>query len=517
MKKSLIITFGIILFITLICASVSYSINFYHLDGYPNYSPSDPIPGQRTVFNYVIMCEGAECTDSPTLQVNFVVNGSIVDTHTLTGRPHVGVDGQFYWNAVDGANVQIIIDPDNNISESNEADNSWSERIECSDPPRPDLYIYSCSYNPSPIAEGERITFRYRVNNSGRFGEVTTGPFTVALRVGGRVVGQNRHRGVPHIEDLSTMPEGTINWRAHCGEPITLVVDIHNEVDEGDESNNIYGPSEGPRPFECVPSRLNLVISTFDESHPGSGGVMAGSHVSFTADVKAFRIRPRNVRLTCGIVGGDVLYDHTFPTLSEYLPDTVWIERASFRHQFCPVGRAFRVYCEVDPDNAHIESDETDNREVIGFRTVENPLNPHLCPEAEPAPPPPPRHSKKDKYNFSIDFSKKSINTNFKPKQKLSIKGVINLTGNVISKSVKFRGYITKHDKLKKIIVKKFPPKEVNLTKGNPYHFFWKWLPKSAGNYTATAEFVPIKPKGDQDASDNKATMKIKLSSLKLK
>jgi subtilase family serine protease len=335
-----------------------------------------PVAGETASLSYVVGCEGEACRGQ-SFQLGFMVDGHLIETRTVTASE--ASQSLIFWEPNCGGTVQLVIDPDNLLSETDETDNTWSGTVSCIERPeteKPDLSISGVFMDPWPIAEGERITFTYSVANGGRFGSVATGPFTVGLRVGGVIVGSNRYAGIPCTSDTRDLPHGTITWTAHCGGPIELVVDTENEVDEGDETNNVYNGLGTVRPLECVPARVDLTVMLFQVSD-GNPEIQAGRTKAYIADIWAFRGDPRNVRVRCGIVGGEVLYDEVLSSLGA-LDEVRRGERISFSTALCPAGRTFRLYCEVDPDNEIAESDETDNREEYAVTTVADPR--YTCP-----------------------------------------------------------------------------------------------------------------------------------------
>jgi hypothetical protein len=151
-----------------------------------------------------------------------------------------------------------------------------------------------------------------------------------------------------------------------------------DEVDEGDETNNVYDGSGGVVPFECVPARMDLWVSLFSVSDDDPE-IEAGRTKTYIADIIAVRGDPRSIRVRCGIVGGAVLHEEVLPSLDfmEIDPERRG-ERIRFDAELCPAGSTFRLYCEVDPDGAITESDETNNRQEYEVTTVADPL--YTCP-----------------------------------------------------------------------------------------------------------------------------------------
>ena len=334
-----------------------------------------PVEGDSASLSYAISCDGEGCMGQ-SFQLGLMLDGSLNQTKTISAVE--ASSGLIHWEPNCGGMWELVIDPDNLLEETDETDNTASGTVDCIAWPeteKPDLKIYSAYVDPWPLVAGERVDFHYSLYNTGRFGEVATGPFTVGLRVGDRFVGTNRHAaGMEYTTDHSEMVEGTITWlRPTCGEPIALVVDTGDEVDEGDETNNVYDGSGGVVPFECVPARVDLWVSLFSVSDDDPE-IPAGGTKTYVADIIAVRGDPRSIRVRCGIVGGAVLHEEVLPSLDVMeIDDARRGERIRFDTALCPAGSTFRLYCEVDPDGAITESDETNNRQEYEVTTVPHP------------------------------------------------------------------------------------------------------------------------------------------------
>ena len=339
-----------------------------------------PIAGEGCSLDFAISCDGGGC-EGQAFQLGLMVDGSLVETRTLSAVE--AVSGQMHWESNCGGTWELVIDPDDLLAETDETDNTASGTVECivrPDTEKPDLLIYSAHVHPWPLVAGTRVDFNYSLFNTGRFGEVATGPFSVGLRVGDRIILSNRHAaGMPYTTDHSEMVEGTITWWfPTCGEPIALVVDTEDEVDEADETNNVYDGSGGVAPFECVPASLDLTVMLFQVSDDNPE-IAAGATKTYIADIIALRGDPRSVRVRCGIVGGAVLHEEVLPSIDVMAIDpTRRGERIRFDTSLCPAGSTFRLYCEVDPDGAITEYDETNNRQEYEVTTVVHPS--YHCP-----------------------------------------------------------------------------------------------------------------------------------------
>lgn len=341
-----------------------------------------PIDGEYSDIDYAFTCDGPGCSDVYSLTVALRVGGTTVDTdeHTRSAGEMALRDrsGRIGADSVCGATVELVLDPDNEIDETDEGDNTWTSTVECIDRPdteKPDLSVMAW-FSPTPLADDETVRFDYQVRNSARFGEAAAGTFKVGLRIGDSITRNRRHDGLASGATLDASFDRTI----HCDDgPISIVVDYLDEVDEGDETNNEFNGGGGVVSWECFPSRNNLRISLLGTSD-FNPNVSAGRAEDFVADVLSYRTNPHDVRVRCGVEGGDVLYDHTFSSLpeSETIGGGVRGERVRFSATLCPADRTFTVYCEADPDNDIEETDETDNRQTFVVTTVPDPAG--TCP-----------------------------------------------------------------------------------------------------------------------------------------
>jgi len=103
-----------------------------------------------------------------------------------------------------------------------------------------DLQVESVTWTPSIVSEGEAVTFSARIAN---FGKAGSGPFSVAVRVGGRqVAATNLGRLDPQTEVTVVL---TPSWTATSGcKTVQVVIDPDNRVVEENEDNNTCNAAE---------------------------------------------------------------------------------------------------------------------------------------------------------------------------------------------------------------------------------------------------------------------------------
>jgi hypothetical protein len=269
-------------------------------------APVREISGEESFINYEIhIADPWESTFDVT--VAFRVNGIQVNTQTFTftgAGLSGGRTGQFAWHTECGANLEVVIDPANAIVETNEADNSWTHLVSCVEPFRPNLIVsqYLVSWTPYLFNAGDRVAINYTTNN---IGEEDTGAYKTGLKVGDRIVAKTSHAGHPS----GTTSTGSFSWTADCSGPLSIVADCDSEVIESNERDNVFQKAE----FAC--SVPNLKAMTLTCSH-GSGDIPAGTPYQYNFNFNLEGVSDlSNVHIRMGIVGGDILYDETLPTL----------------------------------------------------------------------------------------------------------------------------------------------------------------------------------------------------------
>ncbi len=328
-----------------------------------------PGAGEIGELSYGVNCEGRDCEGMPAFNAQLSIAGSVSDMHSF-----IADSGNTYTSSVlvgnehvCGAEVTLVLDPENAVAETSETDNTWTRTATCIDAPAeemPDLVVQSVGVSPHIVAEGDTVSFRYRLINTERFGSVATGSFRVGLRVDGSVRDTQRHRGGLAPGERA---DGELSWDADCDASFEIVVDIEEDVAEADEANNEY-PKDRTL-FRCGEETLDLRVENFSARDRST--TLAGSAGGYNADIVAYSGNPGSVRVRCGIDGGATLYDDilSLADISAATGRPVRWANISFVAVLCPADTMFRMYCEVDPDNHIVESDESNNRQQYDIHT----------------------------------------------------------------------------------------------------------------------------------------------------
>lgn len=146
------------------------------------------------------------------------------------------------WTQEGTNNLEVVIDPDNNISESKENDNSKSLSLKVVIPKPPDLSISKSSLSPRKVTYdrlNKNIKVLATIKNSG---DIESGIYTIILRdkASGLVITEQSLKTLKAKGSFNfsyTMP--SLDWWAQEGKNnIEIIVDSANAVTESNEDNN---------------------------------------------------------------------------------------------------------------------------------------------------------------------------------------------------------------------------------------------------------------------------------------
>src|SRR6185369_13800066 len=234
--------------------------------------------------------------DSPPFNVRWLVDGQDVGAY---GR-HVGVaagttvltgNSQFPWTAQAGAHaITFVVDSDNEIAETNEANNQRTVNVTVAVSPLPDLKPTAIHYPAASLLTGAAVLFDSGVTNSGAG---NASGFDVRWLVDGQPVGADGfHAGVAAG---ATVLDGNsqFTWTAQPGTHIlSFLVDYDNRVAEVNELNNavtlVVTPVDAPRP-DLRPTTIRVTPAT-----PRSGDLVlfrSGVQNAGAGDSGPFNVR----------------------------------------------------------------------------------------------------------------------------------------------------------------------------------------------------------------------------------
>ncbi|MFC1988566.1 CARDB domain-containing protein [Chloroflexota bacterium] len=193
------------------------------------WSPSDPYSGDNVTFTVAVKNQGEGKAINPL--VVFHVNSQRLDADS-PGTIDSGStsNATFTWLTETGSHIiELIVDPNNTITESNESNN---KKIADFPTISPDLIVQSITWTPEELSVGETVTFSISIENQGR----AYAPASVfSYYIGSQTSGTERTPGIAAGNSAIV----TFAWTAEAGPlPVRIVLDFENRATESNESNN---------------------------------------------------------------------------------------------------------------------------------------------------------------------------------------------------------------------------------------------------------------------------------------
>ncbi len=324
------------------------------------WSPVEPAVGETITFTVTIKNQGSARANS--FRFNFYI-GSLSSGSQNVQTVDMGsqVAETFTWVAQAGAQtIKVIIDPSNNVPETNEDNNE--KTVNFAGASLPDLVIEGITWSPADPVVGETVTFMVIIKNrgSGRADD-----FYVAYYVDDTHLTSESVYSI----DASATDNTTFTWVAQAGSHgIKVIADEPHRIPESNEDNNertvIY-----PAPIDLViqniswlpvePLEGDNVTFTVTIKNRGSGQTDS-SHITYYIDDTYTGFVP------IGPVGSDASDNTTF----------TWTAQAGLR----------TIKVVVDPYNK-IPEDNESNNERTGVLSV-SALSVPSTPDSTPVPAP---------------------------------------------------------------------------------------------------------------------------------
>jgi uncharacterized repeat protein (TIGR01451 family) len=193
------------------------------------WSPANPSVGDTVTFTVTIKNQGT--TEANQSSVAYFIDDVFQTSNYLNPlAPSATVTKTFTWKAQVGVHtVKAVADHDNEVAESNEANNIKTYTFSSL---APDLIISSITWSPAKPSKGDTVTFSVKVKNQGSGG-------TSAARVNFYIDGASRgYQELSRIDAGATVTS-TFTWTAQAGShAIKAIVDQDGWVTESDETNN---------------------------------------------------------------------------------------------------------------------------------------------------------------------------------------------------------------------------------------------------------------------------------------
>lgn len=203
------------------------------------YTPTSPKTSDEIILAITVRNQGRAIAEN--IYVSIFVDGEEYDFYYIPelAPGETSLDEIYLWDLTAGKHtIWIGIDPENELPESNENNNTYTLSMTVSQGPLPDLAISSVTYTPAAPNSAEQIIMSVTVKNQGAAPSDDT---ELQIFVD----------GVPydmfHVFDLevgATQTDDVNLWYLPAGNrAIWLGVDPENIVQETNETNNSYSLS----------------------------------------------------------------------------------------------------------------------------------------------------------------------------------------------------------------------------------------------------------------------------------
>ncbi|MFC1869649.1 CARDB domain-containing protein [Chloroflexota bacterium] len=197
------------------------------------WSPLNPFLGETFTYTVTVKNQGEDKAGS--FQVYYYIDGSQKGASTVSSiAAGSTTDVTFTWNAELGAHViKAVADYNDDVSETNEANNEKETTFSGTAVRKPDLIIQDITWSLLNPAPGETIPFTVTVKNQGSGNALS---FWVHYYIDGSQEDiAARVLGIPAGETWAEI----LTWKAALGtHRIKVIADQYNQIDELDDANN---------------------------------------------------------------------------------------------------------------------------------------------------------------------------------------------------------------------------------------------------------------------------------------
>lgn len=197
----------------------------------------------KVTFSAVIANGGT--TDAGSFLVRILVNGAAIgDDYTISALPgggtfHLQIP---YTVTQEGANtVQVIADVQNNITESNESNNTGTLTFTATTIPRPDLTIPNGGLQLNPTTPQPNVPFTLNIT-VGNLGNVAAAASKLRITEGNpQTAGavSLAEVAIPAIE-VGKQAVVSVGLKLEAGKEVFIFVDSNDEITESREDNNLF-------------------------------------------------------------------------------------------------------------------------------------------------------------------------------------------------------------------------------------------------------------------------------------
>ncbi|GIV78085.1 MAG: hypothetical protein KatS3mg050_2479 [Litorilinea sp.] len=335
------------------------------------FEPAEPSDGDLVTIRATVLNNGTAPASDVVVRLVDITNGQeeLIDKQRLIESIPAGESGvaQVTYDVTDKAGtrqIQLVVDPNDTIAESDETDNTATTSLTVAPPPAPNLVVQSSDirFTPSSPSAGDLVTVTVTVRNTGqrnannvevRFTDVTNGGNTP---IGTQTIASipSGGSGIAQVAYDTTGKEGQRQIQV-TADPNNTIAETNEEDNQAQATLTVAPPSETPSP-----NQPNLQVTaegiSFDPPAPSPGDLVTITViVTNSGQASASGVVVRFLDVTGGSeepIGedqnvGNIAAGNTTTATVTY--DTT--DKAG--------ERSIKVI--VDPEDTISESDETDN------------------------------------------------------------------------------------------------------------------------------------------------------------
>lgn len=242
--------------------------------------------------------------------------------------------------------ITIVTDDDNELLETNEANNEYSFTLTI---PFPDLTVSYVTTSPSVPKSGTDLQFKAYIKNTGK----TTGSFNVKFSVDGTQVGLLKTVNSVGEKDsvlVTSDPYVATVGANECGGVLEIIADVNNTIIESNESNNTWTSTVSA---DLAPYQTKT--ETGSQNNPARVRVNNTGH--FTPAIRNLGITDaQNVSVQYLLSGVEIGAE----TIASVKAGEKYAAHGEFSYMFSTAG-TYVIRVVADSADAICESDETNN------------------------------------------------------------------------------------------------------------------------------------------------------------
>lgn len=349
-------------------------INLAMVSGNIGFSPAQPVEGDRVTLHAVVRNNGVQDANGVTVQfIDVTAGGNLpIGVPQMIDTVEAGGSGvaQVLWDSAGRTGerrVQVVVDPNNFIPETAEADNAAAAVLTIAAPPAPNLMLLAgnVKFSPAEPTQGNPVTITVTLINGGSAAATDVVVQLVDLTGGARPIGPEQV-----IDELPAGANVTLNIAYDSTEEagerrIQVTADPNDAIAETDEGDN-----RAVKVLTVSPPKIPNLVVRGDGILFGNQKPVVGDQVAMTVTVRnEGNVAVNNVLVQLAdVTDGGVELIGELQTIAT-LPAGGSAELTASYDTTDKAGDR-RIRVTADPDSLIFETDETDNEATKSLRVA---------------------------------------------------------------------------------------------------------------------------------------------------